>query len=46
MEEFSAKLEAKAKRRAERFGAAVERGTRPVRKAVRDLGTTIKGFFK
>lgn len=46
-EEFSAKLdEAKAKHRAERVGAAIERGTRPVRKAVRDLGTTIKGLFK
>jgi hypothetical protein len=46
-EEFSSKLdEAKAKHRAERFGAAVERDTRPVRKAVHDLGNTIKGFFK
>jgi hypothetical protein len=47
MAEFSAKLdEAKAKHRAERIGAAVERGTRPVRKAVRDIGTTIKNLFK
>jgi hypothetical protein len=46
-EEFSTKLdEAKAKHRAERFGAAVERDTRPMRKTVRDLGKTIKGFFK
>ena len=47
MTEFSAKLdEAKAKHRAERMGVAIERGTRPVRKAVRDLGTTIKNLFK
>jgi hypothetical protein len=47
MAEFSTKLdEAKAKRRAERMGAAIERGTRPVRKAVRDLGTTLKNLFK
>jgi len=46
-EEFSAKLdEAKAKHRAERVGAAIERDTRPMRKAVHDLGTTIKSIFK
>ena len=47
MAEFSTKLdEAKAKHRAERMGAAIERDTRPVRKAVHDLGTTIKHLFK
>jgi len=42
-EEFSSRLdEAKARHRAERVGAAMERETRPVRKAVHDIGTTIK----
>jgi len=46
-EEFSSKLdEAKAKHRAERAGAAIERNTRPVRKAVRDLGEALKRLLK
>lgn len=46
-EEFSKRLdEAKARHRAQRVGAAIEERTRPVRKAVRDLGNTIKGLFK
>jgi len=46
-QEFSTRLaDAKARHRAERLGAAVEEGTRPVRKAVHDLGTKIKGLFE
>lgn len=46
-EEFSSRLaDAKARHRAERMGAAIERDTRPVRKAVRDIGTKIKDLFK
>ncbi len=47
MAEFSTKLdEAKAKHRAERMGARIEERTRPVRKAVHDIGQKIKGLFK
>lgn len=47
MAEFSTKLdEAKAKHRAERMGAAIEERTRPVRNAVRDLGTKLKHLLK
>jgi hypothetical protein len=46
-EEFSKRLdEAKARHRAQRIGAAIEERTRPMRKAVRDLGNTIKGLLK
>jgi len=46
-QEFSARLaDAKARHRAERLGAAVEEKTRPVRKAVRDIGAKIKDLFK
>lgn len=47
MAEFSTKLdEAKAKHRAERIGAAVEERTRPARKALHDLGSTLKHLIK
>ena len=46
-EEFSNRLaDAKARHRAERMGAAIERDTRPVRKAVHDIGTKIKDLLK
>jgi hypothetical protein len=47
MEEFSARLaEAKDRHRAERMGAAIEERTRPVRKAVHDLGKKLNDLFK